>query len=77
MKAKKEKLIRTIEEYEKAMEEAEHNGEPLVYETYTVDMNLSEADAKKCYARAWEQGIPEEGRPPFVQPDSPGQKRKQ
>jgi len=77
MKAKKEKLISTIEEYEKAIEEAERNGEPLEKQTILHEMTISDADGKKLYAKAWKEGIPQKGRPPFVQPDSPGQKRKQ
>ena len=74
---KRRKPINTLAEYQERIEEAKRNGEPLEEVSVTFDMTISEADAKKLYAAALRSGVPQKGRPPFVQPESPGSKRKQ
>jgi len=71
------KTVKTWKELEEALLEAERSGAPIETKTYLLNLELSEEQARRVYASAFESGIPMKGRPPFVQPDSPGTKKKQ
>jgi len=59
--------IRTIEEFERACEEAEQNGTLGEPEEFTVTISVSEEEARQVYARAKEEGILQIGKPSLTE----------